>query len=433
MKRSKHNVSYYQILLLILAGESVFILPFVLARIFRPTFLDVFELTNLQLGSCFSIYGIVALISYVYGGTLADKFAPRKLISISLILTAFGGLLMATFPSNLMLKIIYGYWGFTTVFLFWGAMIKGTRVWGGVMQQGKAFGLLEGGRGFVAASIGAVGVFIFSIILPDNIENTSLIDRKEAFRYVILFTSILAILVGGLVFLFMEDQNRSSSKQNSDTYSISNIQKVIKIESVWWLMLIVLAAYVGYKITDIFSLYASEVMLFNEVEAAQVGTFQLYLRPVICISIGLLADRTRGATWMINGFVIMLVGALLFASGLVKSGASLFFILSLITTTTGVYALRTLYFAVFQEGYIPLGLTGTAVGVISVVGYTPDIFIGPIMGYLLDESPGLYGHQQVFMVLSVFSILGVFAAIKFSPRTCSMRRAFEFSSPSVSA
>jgi len=414
MKRSKHNVSYYQILLLILAGESVFILPFVLARIFRPTFLDVFELTNLQLGSCFSIYGIVALISYVYGGTLADKFAPRKLISISLILTAFGGLLMATFPSNLMLKIIYGYWGFTTVFLFWGAMIKGTRVWGGVMQQGKAFGLLEGGRGFVAASIGAVGVFIFSIILPDNIENTSLIDRKEAFRYVILFTSILAILVGGLVFLFMEDQNRSSSKQNSDTYSISNIQKVIKIESVWWLMLIVLAAYVGYKITDIFSLYASEVMLFNEVEAAQVGTFQLYLRPVICISIGLLADRTRGATWMINGFVIMLVGALLFASGLVKSGASLFFILSLITTTTGVYALRTLYFAVFQEGYIPLGLTGTAVGVISVVGYTPDIFIGPIMGYLLDESPGLYGHQQVFMVLSVFSILGVFAAIKFS-------------------
>ena len=414
MHKLKSNVSFHQILLLILAGESIFILPFVLARIFRPTFLDVFELTNLQLGSCFSIYGIVALLSYVYGGTLADKFAPRKLISISLILTAFGGFLMATFPSNLMLKIIYGYWGFTTVFLFWGAMIKGTRVWGGIMQQGKAFGLLEGGRGFVAASIGAVGVFIFSIILPDNIENTSLIDRKEAFRYVILFTSILAIVVGGLVFLFMEDQNRSSSKQNSDTYSISNIQKVVKIESVWWLMLIVLAAYVGYKITDIFSLYASEVMLFNEVEAAKVGTFQLYLRPAICVSIGLLADRTRGATWIINGFVIMLVGALLFASGLVKSGASLFFILSLITTTTGVYALRTLYFAVFQEGYIPLGLTGTAVGVISVIGYTPDIFIGPIMGHLLGESPGLYGHQQVFMVLSVFSVLGLFAAIKFS-------------------
>ncbi|MBA22367.1 MAG: MFS transporter, partial [Flavobacteriales bacterium] len=56
MHKLKSNVSFHQILLLILAGESIFILPFVLARIFRPTFLDVFELTNLQLGSCFSIY-----------------------------------------------------------------------------------------------------------------------------------------------------------------------------------------------------------------------------------------------------------------------------------------------------------------------------------------------------------------------------------------
>ncbi len=288
MQKPQHGVSYYQIILLILAGETVFILPFVLARIFRPTFLDVFNLTNLQLGSCFSIYGIIALLSYVYGGTLADKFTPRKLISVSLVLTSIGGFLMATFPSYLILKIIYGYWGFTTVFLFWGAMIKGTRVWGGTMQQGKAFGLLEGGRGFVAATIGAVGVFIFSMLLPDNIVNAFLEERKEAFRYVILFTSMLAIVVGGLVFLFMEDQNRSSSIQNSDTHTISNIKKVFKIESVWWLMLIVLSAYVGYKITDIFSLYAAEVMLFNEIEAAQVGTFQLYLRPVICVSIGLL-------------------------------------------------------------------------------------------------------------------------------------------------
>ena len=414
MQKPQHGVSYYQIILLILAGETVFILPFVLARIFRPTFLDVFNLTNLQLGSCFSIYGVIALLSYVYGGTLADKFTPRKLISVSLVLTSIGGFLMATFPSYLILKIIYGYWGFTTVFLFWGAMIKGTRVWGGTMQQGKAFGLLEGGRGFVAATIGAVGVFIFSMLLPDNIVNAFLEERKEAFRYVILFTSMLAIVVGGLVFLLMEDQNRSSSIQNSDTHTISNIKKVFKIESVWWLMLIVLSAYVGYKITDIFSLYAAEVMLFNEIEAAQVGTFQLYLRPVICVSIGLLADKTRGAAWLINGFIVMLAGALLFATGLIQSGASLFFILSLITTTTGVYALRTLYFAVFQEGYIPIRITGTAVGVISVIGYTPDIFMGPIMGYLLDKSPGIYGHQQVFMMLAAFSVLGLFAAIKFS-------------------
>ena len=63
-------------------------LPYVLARVFRPTFLDVFRLTNFELGSLFSVYGIVALLSYLYGGVLADKFLPRKLIALSLFSTS---------------------------------------------------------------------------------------------------------------------------------------------------------------------------------------------------------------------------------------------------------------------------------------------------------------------------------------------------------
>ena len=34
------------IILLILSGECIYILPYVLARIFRPSFLDVFNLSN---------------------------------------------------------------------------------------------------------------------------------------------------------------------------------------------------------------------------------------------------------------------------------------------------------------------------------------------------------------------------------------------------
>ena len=46
-------------------------------------------------------------------------------------------------------------------------------------------------------------------------------------------------------------------------------------------------------------------------------------------------------------------------------------------------------------------LTGTAVGVVSLIGYTPDIFIGPLMGYFLDEYPGALGHQCVFALLAL--------------------------------
>jgi MFS family permease len=137
------------------------LLPFVLARIFRPTFLAVFELTNFQLGTLFTTYGIIAFLSYLFGGALADKFTARKLMTTSLLLTAGGGLVLADFPSYSTLQILFGYWGFSTIFLFWAAMIKATRNWGGKKQQGKAFGFLEGGRGIVAASIGTIGVLFF--------------------------------------------------------------------------------------------------------------------------------------------------------------------------------------------------------------------------------------------------------------------------------
>ena len=58
------------IILLILSGECIYILPYVLARVFRPTFLDVFNLTNFELGSLFTVYGIFAIFSYIFGGVM---------------------------------------------------------------------------------------------------------------------------------------------------------------------------------------------------------------------------------------------------------------------------------------------------------------------------------------------------------------------------
>ena len=406
--------SFLNITLLILSGELIYMLPYVLARVFRPTFLNVFRLTNFELGSLFSVYGIVALLSYLYGGVLADKFLPRKLIALSLFSTSLGGLIMATFPSYLVLQILFGYWGFTTVFLFWGAMIKATRLWGGSLSKGQAFGFLDGGRGLVAASMGSIGVFIFSFILTTDIKSANLIERQEAFRYVILFTSFMVALIGFLVLVYMKSEGENEIKDIASTNSFSNIKSVMKIPSVWLLMIIIMSAYVGYKLTDIYSLYASDVMLYDQIQAAEVGALQLYLRPIVCVIIGLLADKTSGVFWIIAGFIIMLIGAIIFASGVIQSNMNFVFFLSLIIIAIGTYAARALYFAIFQEGYIPLAYMGTAVGIISVVGYTPDVFASPIMGYLLDSYPGIVGHQYVFTMLVLFSILGLFASIKFA-------------------
>ena len=409
--------STLSIILLILSGELIFLLPYVLARIFRPTFLEVFNLNNLQLGSLFSVYGIIALLSYVYGGVISDKFQPKKLIAYSLFFTSFGGLVLASYPSYFVLQILYGYWGFSTVFLFWGAMIKATRIWGGTDNQGQAFGFLDGGRGLVAASMGSLGVLIFSIFLTNNIELSSLLERKEAFRYVILFSSFMVFLTGFLVLFFMDSNQKDEKDEVKSTNSFSNIKTVLKIESVWLIMIIIISAYIGYKVTDIYSLYASDVMLFDQIEAANVSSLQLYLRPLVCILIAMLADKSSYIYFIIIGFLTMLIGSTIFAFGIVQLNMNFIFYLSLIVVATGTYAIRALYFSIMQEGRIPLMLTGTAVGLISVVGYTPDIFATPIFGYFLDKYPGILGHQYVFTILAVFSILGLLASVKFSKIT----------------
>jgi len=407
---NQQKAPWYFLLLLILAGESIFILPYVLSRVFRPTVLDVFGLDNVQLGMCFSVYGMVALLSYLFGGPMADKFPPRKLIAVALWMTALGGLVYATFPSYTILKILYGYWGFTTIFLFWPALIKATRVWGGSASQGKAFGFLDGGRGLVGALFGAMGVLTFSLFITSEIIELTVAESREAFKYVILISTAVIALVGLLVWLFMKMDYKSEKEIILDKIAIPQIKEVLRLPSVWLLMIIILCAYVGYKITDVFSLYAQDVMLYDQVQSAQVGTFLLFIRPVIGILIGVVADRTQTTLWLMLSFVITFFGALLFATGIISDSTTVLFFISILVVATGVYAARSLYFAVMESGQIPLVLTGTAVGLISLVGYTPDIFAGPAMGYLLDNSPGEEGHQHVFLMLALFSFIGSIAA-----------------------
>ena len=417
MKSKINNKKFLILTLLILSGEFIYFLPYVLSRVFRPTFLDVFQLNNFQLGSLFSVYGVVALLSYIYGGVITDRYSPRKLMSSALFLTALGGLVLASYPSYQTLQILYGYWGFTSVFLFWGAMIKATRLWGGDNNQGKAFGFLDGGRGIVAASMGSIGVFVFSIVLTSDIESASVLERQEAFRYVILLSSFMVAFIGLLVLIFLRNSNDKNTNFELPLNTLTNIKGVLKNESIWLLMLIIMCAYVGYKVTDIYSLYASEVMLYDQIEAAEVGALQLYLRPIVCIAIGLLADRTKNMFWIIFGFITMLIGALIFSFGFIKPEMNLIFFMSLVILAVGTYSIRALYFAVLKEANISFALTGTAVGIISVVGYSPDIFAGPIMGYLLDKNPGIIGHQYVYFMLVIFSVIGLIASIRFARLT----------------
>ena len=382
---------------LIIAGEAIFFLPFILPRVFRPTMLDFFQITNTELGWWFSIYGLIAMISYLLGGILADRFPARNLMAFALWLTSAGGFMMAFGPSGRIMAFLYGFWGFTTICLFWAALIRATRSWGGAGFQGRAFGWLEGGRGSVAALLATMAFFLFSM--------------QGNFRDIVLFTSAATFLSGILVWIFVPG-HASDDSGMLFRESLSAVLRLLRLPKIWLLSLIIICAYAGYKITDDYSLFAREVLGFSEPNAAGVGTAALWLRALTAILAGYLADRYIKTGIIIFCFAISAAGALLIGTGILDGVISLL-LLNLVLTAVGIYGIRALYFAVLKEAGIPFTLTGTAVGIVSFAGYTPEVFMGPWMGYLLDRSPGPEGHAHVFLLLSAFAVLGCLAGIIF--------------------
>ncbi|WP_420579781.1 MFS transporter [Reichenbachiella sp.] len=402
----------FQLLLLILAGESIFFLPFVLARVFRPTFLAVFEITNLELGTLFSAYGIIAMVSYFFGGPLADRFSPRALLAVALAVTGLGGITMNFIASFAALSWLYAFWGLTTILLFWAALLKATRIIGGEDFQARAFGLLEGGRGLMAALVGSIAVGILAFYLPDQVS-PSLAEQQHAFQQVVFFFAGWVILVGVLVGVFLKNSS-DTSDDTSKRITWKQLKVVLSKRVIWYQAVIIVCAYVGYKVTDDFSLLASDILGFSDVQSAQVGALALWMRMIAAITAGFLADRLGQSSKVISwGFVIMIFSGLIIGSGWLPDEVPFYYLLSIISTCLGVYAVRGLYFSLVQEARIPLNISGTSIGIISVIGFTPDIFMGPFMGYLLDENPGALGHQLVFLTLAGFAFIGLIATHQF--------------------
>ncbi len=397
---------------LIIAGEAVFSLPFHLARFFRPTVLAVLGLSNTELGEAQAVYGVLAMLAYFPGGPLADRFSAHTLLAVALWMTGLGGFYFASFPSYRGMAWLFGYWGVTTILLFWAALIRATREWGGEDKQGRAYGILDGGRGLFAAVLASAAALLFQLVFPADEASVTPEQRASALRSVIYVYTSVTLLAGALAWLFAPRSAIGSAGSKAPPgASLERLREVVRLPQVWLQALIVVAAYVAYKGFDNYSVYAHEVYGMGEVEVSRFTSNMQWVRPVAAIGAGFLADRVKGLNVILGCFVMLLGADLYFA--LAVPGARWLLYSNVLVTCTAMFALRGVYFAVFDAAQVPWRATGTAVGVVSVIGYTPDIFVAWVAGVLLDGAPGLVGHQRFFYFLAGFSLIGVLATLAF--------------------
>jgi nitrate/nitrite transporter NarK len=326
--------------------------------------------------------------------------------------------------------VLWGFFGISTILFFWAAMIRATREWGGQDEQGRAFGLLDGGRGLLAAILASLGVAIFAHMFPEG-RDATLPQKVEALRIVIYGYALATLGAAALVWFFVpETGNRAGKADTVNTTSaeelapelapegkpqgtVETVRQVMAMPLVWMQAVIVLCAYVGFKGFDNFSLFAVEAYGMKEDEAARLVSYAAWLRPVAAVAAGLLADRIRSTRVIAIFFGVLLLSDLYFALAEPDPSATGILLANVLLASWAVFALRGVYFALFKEATVPPAVTGTAVGIVSVIGYTPDVFVSLVGGILLDRSPGVAGHQHFFLMLAAFSALGLCVTMAF--------------------
>ncbi|WP_459741835.1 MFS transporter [Polaribacter sp. OB-PA-B3] len=399
-------------LTLIIAGEAIFLLPFILMRVFKPIIRDAFLISDAQIGEAQALYGITAVLSYFIGGFVADKWQARNLLTLSLILTAFGGFWMMIIPSISSLKMLYAFWGISTILLFWSSLIKATRQWGNKNNQGLSFGLLDGGRGFFAATIALFGASILTYFFPKKAIEISQKTKVETLQYIIGAITCIVFFIAFLVWKFLPKDDVKNLK-NQAKFNFKEAFLLLKQIKIIYHSLIIFCAYCAYKLTGVYGTYAKDVWNFSLQEATYFAVFIQYLRPLAAISIGYVADKYIPSKIILPSFIILIFCSLLLGSGIFTNQIIAFSFASFILMAFGTYALRGLYFAIIEETNTPIQFTGTLVGIISVVGFTPDIFMSLFNGYMLGENPTINEYENLFLTFTIIPAIGLIAAFGF--------------------
>jgi sugar phosphate permease len=383
---------------LILAGDSIYLLPY-MRKSFQTSMQEVFDVTFTQLGVMNAMFGALAFAAYFAGGWLSDRVATRTLLSVSLFATGLGGFYMATIPGYPMLLALHAFWGVTSILTFWAALIKAARLWGGRDDQGKTFGILDGGRGLVGAVMLSLAAWVFS-------RATVVADGLIA---VILLYSTASIVAGCFVLVFVPPDRAHGSQPGigEGRVAVGQLRQVITMPAVWLHALIIFLAYWLYVGTFEFATYGEKAYRQDKVFGAQLGAFREWLRPLSAIAAGFLADRIRPTRAVGLGFVVAGLGYGALAT-LPGEDALLWALwVQVAAVAIAVFALRGIYFALLEESRVPLVVTGTAVGFVSMVGYTPDVFAYPLAGWLVDSFGADQGYRYYFLMLTGAALAGV--------------------------
>jgi predicted MFS family arabinose efflux permease len=398
---------YIQLGVLTLAGGAVYPLIY-LRQNFEVSILESFGITIAQLGQCYSMLGVIFVLTYLPSGWLADRVSPRALVAFSLAMTGLLGVWFSTMPSFTILLIIFAGWGIVTGLTFWAAMIKAVAVLANHDEQGRFFGILDGGRGLVEAILASIAIYWFAYSLGTLGQSTSVALLKVIYLYI-----GFAIVLAPIVYFALDD-----AKDDAPTAAVADrpagqlwvdLRTILQKKELWLAAFCIMCGYQLFWATYSFSGYMQNIYGLSAVAVGSITVAKLWMRPIGAVAAGFVGDRFNREKTLA---ALMLAGTFSLAALIILPASAGAGVLLAVVMLVGLmtYAIRGIFWATLDSCNIPIRIKGLAIGVMSLIGYSPDIYLPLINGMLLESYSGKTGYSIYFGGIVVMGLLGTLSA-----------------------
>ncbi|MDD2047789.1 MFS transporter [Pseudomonas putida] len=398
---AQDKAKWFKFLILILGGGTIYKLANLKDAFYVPmqTFMG---LSHTEIGLLLSANAIIATGLFVVGGLLADRFDTRKLIPLGLLSTGALGLYLATFPPFSSLMVVFCLLAVCADCIYWPALLKAIRGLGNDKEQGRLFGLLEGGRGVVdtLVAFSALGVFI------------AMGAAEAGLKAAIIFYSMIDIAAGVLTWFLLKG-NHSAPVVGAKKNPLSNLMEAIKVPAIWLVSFNVFMVYIVYCGLTYFIPYLKEVYGLPVALVGAYGIINQYMLKILGGPAGgFIADKqfkspSRYLKWAFLALLPLMVIILMVpkSPGYIYAGMAATLSFAFI-----VFSMRGVFWAPMGEVGIAPHITGSAFGIGCLIGYAPGMFAYVGYGAILDHFPGQQGYNYVFMAMMGLAVIGFVVA-----------------------
>ncbi len=383
------------------------------------------------------VYGLICLPCNLLSGWLTDKFNPKKLMIGSLIMTGSVGIWFAGvqlliyhhYSSDIILinyYIIFSLWGFSTVGLFWCPLWK-------IMHQitsedlpntAKINGLNTAFAGLVPVAFAGLATIFFKV---GDIKLVGFVANN--------FLGYLLLALTPFLGAMLVQWHIPSTATHYDKFTLQDAWQVFKNPMVILISFLMLS---GYIFQSGVRLYSSAIFN-NHLRAPWLLFFILMLmftyltRFFISPLIGKWADKAHSYTlcmlisiYMIGiiQIMILLVNTVFIPQRLldIPYGSAWWSALIVINTIIYimlgfvVWAFVTLRWTLITEIGLKKAHIGSAIGIISMIGYSSDAWMSLILSqiskhnYIYDltyfkQIDNQIGFQQIMFIIIMFSAM----------------------------